>query len=57
MLTKCILSMRVARDLLAKGCKMIDVDTSTARPGNVVFIFEVDEHFNQALAEISQKGR
>lgn len=55
--TKCILSLKVARYLLSRGCKLVDVDTSSVRPGNLVFIFTVDDHFSKTLSEISQKGR
>ncbi|RUL51111.1 hypothetical protein [Lysinibacillus antri] len=53
---KCILSLGVARNLLSRGCRLIDVDSSTARQGKLVFIFIADDHFNRTLAEISHKG-
>lgn len=53
--TKCILSLNVARYLLSRGCKLIDVDTSSQRKGCLVFIFEVDEHFSETLSKY-EKG-
>ena len=55
--TKCILSLRIARTLLNRGCQLIDVDTSSKRAGNIVFIFKRDGHFDLMLAELSSKGR
>ncbi|WP_186306512.1 DUF5659 domain-containing protein [Siminovitchia fortis] len=53
---KCILSYRVAKHLLSKGFKIVDIDTSHKIPGNIVFIFERSEELNRELAEIKRKG-
>lgn len=55
MKTKCILNLNVARYLLNHRCKLVDVDTSSRRKGFLVFIFEVDEHFNETLSKY-EKG-
>ncbi|MGN7409856.1 DUF5659 domain-containing protein [Sporosarcina sp. SAFN-010] len=49
---KCILSFRVAKYLLAQGCKLIDIDTSHKVPGNVVFIFEQSQQLSKALSQL-----
>lgn len=55
--TKCILSLRIARALLNGGCQLVDVDTSSKRAGNIVFIFKRDKQFDRKLAELSNKER
>ena len=49
---KCILSFRVARFLLSRGFKIVDISTSSKIPGNLVFVFEQSEELNKALAEL-----
>lgn len=54
---KCILSLRVARHLLAEGCRMVDVETSHKHAGNLVFIFEDNQDLADALTKLPRKGR
>ena len=51
--TKCILSLRVARRLLAKGHKLIDIEPSRKFKGQLVFVFED----NETLRHEMKKGR
>jgi hypothetical protein len=52
---RCIMSLRVAKQLLAKGFVLTDLQPSTKRQGKLVFIFENTEALEQALAELSRK--
>jgi hypothetical protein len=49
---KCILSLRVARHLLAKGFRLIDVEPSRKFDGKLVFVFEDSEELRQELANL-----
>lgn len=49
---KCILSLRVARHLLAEGFRLIDAEPSRKFSGQIVFIFEDSEALRKVLAEI-----
>lgn len=49
---KTILSMRVARDLLALGFKIIDIEYSKKTPGKPAFVF----HNNEALEDFLTKA-
>ena len=49
---KCILSFRVAKHLLSKGCSIVDIETSHKIPGNVVFIFEDTPQLSAALSAL-----
>nr|WP_186324695.1 hypothetical protein [Paenibacillus bovis] len=53
---KCILSYRVAKHLLSKGFKIVDLDTSYKIRGNIVFIFEQSEALERELAKMKRKG-
>ncbi|MGC4378978.1 DUF5659 domain-containing protein [Fictibacillus sp. Mic-4] len=53
---KCILSMRVARYLLAHGFRIVDVEPSRKFHGEVVFIFEDTPELTAELAKLSQAG-
>jgi hypothetical protein len=50
---KCILSLRVARQLLAQGFRLIDVEPSRKLPGRLVFIFANTPELNDALAQLN----
>jgi Domain of unknown function (DUF5659) len=52
---RCIMSLRVAKDLLTKGFVLTDLQPSNKRQGKLVFIFENSEALEQALAEYSRK--
>ncbi|WP_176525828.1 DUF5659 domain-containing protein [Bacillus sp. AFS001701] len=51
---KCILSLRVARHLLAKGFRLIDVEPSRKINGHLVFIFEATP---ELLEELAKQGK
>lgn len=52
---KCILNLGIARELIAKGHRVVDVDMSHRRPGNVVFVFERTSDFDTNLAALSKR--
>jgi hypothetical protein len=52
---KCILSLRVAKDLLVKGFELTDLQTSHKRPGKLVFIFENSRQLETELANYRAK--
>lgn len=49
---KCILSLRVARHLLANGFVIVDVEPSRKFSGQVVFIFEDTPELNEELSKL-----
>lgn len=49
---KCILSLRVARHLLANGFRIVDVEPSRKFIGQVVFIFEDSPELDAELAKL-----
>lgn len=49
---KCILSLRVARQLLANGFQIIDIEQSKKIPGTLVFVFEHTEALEQELSKL-----
>lgn len=49
---KCILSFRVAKYLLAEGCRMVDIETSHKITGNVCFIFEDGPILSAAMSRL-----
>ncbi|MCE7792634.1 DUF5659 domain-containing protein [Salipaludibacillus sp. CUR1] len=54
--SKCILSLQVARKLMAAGFQCIDIDMSKKKKGNLVFVFEDSPELEQELNKIMQKG-
>lgn len=48
---KCILSLRIARHLLAQGFRIVDVEQSRKHIGNIVFIFEDTPELSVELAK------
>ena len=53
-LRKCILSLRVAQHLLARGFNLIEIDRSYRYPGKLVFIFENSEALVEELAKFER---
>lgn len=51
---KCILSLRVARHLLAQGYKLIDSEPSRKGGGKLVFIFENSPELDAELAKFAR---
>ncbi|MEH7456553.1 hypothetical protein V7183_04820 [Bacillus sp. JJ1127] len=49
---KCILSLRVARHLLAKGFRIIDIEQSRKIPGTLAFVFERSAELEQELSTL-----
>lgn len=54
---KCILSYRVAKHLLAEGCRIKDIDTSHKVKGNIVFIFEDTPELQDAMDKLPKRTR
>lgn len=53
---KCILSFRVAKQLLAHGFRLVDIEPSHKIAGNICFIFEDSEALQRELAKFNRKG-
>jgi hypothetical protein len=51
---KCILSLRVARHLLAQGFRLTDVEPSRKFSGQIVFIFEDTAELRGELAALGR---
>ncbi|MEH7457960.1 hypothetical protein V7183_12160 [Bacillus sp. JJ1127] len=49
---KCILSLRVARSLLGKGFRIIDIEKSKKIPGTLVFVFERSAELEHELSKL-----
>lgn len=47
---KCILSLRVANDLVAKDFDLVHIEPSTRRPGKLVFVFKNNEELERELS-------
>ncbi|MEH7028676.1 hypothetical protein [Bacillus wiedmannii] len=54
MKTKCILSLRLARKLLANGFQLIDIEQSKKIPGTLVFVFEHTEALENELSRLGK---
>ena len=54
-MVKCILSFRVAKHLLANGCRIVNIETSHKVPGNVVFVFEDTPELTAAMKSLPGK--
>lgn len=54
--TKTILSMRIARELLARGHRVIDIRYSTKNPGAAAYVFENNADLEAYLSE-SKRGK
>ncbi|MCU5635353.1 MULTISPECIES: hypothetical protein [Bacillus cereus group] len=54
MKTKCILSLRLARKLLANGLQLIDIEQSKKIPGTLVFVFEHTEALEEELIKLGK---
>ena len=51
---KCILSLRVARHLMARGFRLIDSEPSKKHAGKLVFIFENSAELDAELAKFER---
>ncbi|MFD1926951.1 hypothetical protein ACFSFY_02525 [Sporosarcina siberiensis] len=49
---KTILSMRVARELLARGHRIIDIQYSRKDPGAAAYLFENSEELENYLTQL-----
>jgi hypothetical protein len=54
MKTKCILSLRLARKLLANGFQLIDIEQSKKIPGTLVFVFKHTEALEEELSKLGK---
>ncbi|MTW85094.1 hypothetical protein F3157_05405 [Virgibacillus dakarensis] len=53
---KCILSLRVANDLVAKDFPLVYIEPSHKRPGKLVFVFNNSEELEEELSKYRKKG-
>jgi hypothetical protein len=53
---KCILSLRVANDLVEKDFPLIHIEPSHKRPGKLVFVFRNSKELEDKLSEYRAKG-
>lgn len=53
---KCILSLRVANDLVEKDFPLVYIEPSHKRPGKLVFVFENSEELETELSKYKAKG-
>jgi Domain of unknown function (DUF5659) len=51
---KCILSLRVARHLIAEGFRLIDIEQSRKIPGTLVFVFEHTPALEKVLMKLGK---
>lgn len=49
--TKTILSMRIARELLARGHQVVDIRYSRDKPGTSVYVFENNPELERYMTE------
>lgn len=54
---KCILSLRVANDLVAKNFQLVHIEPSHKRPGKLVFVFLNSEELESELSKYRRKER
>lgn len=52
---KCVLSIRVAKELVAKGFDLVDMEPSRRYPGKIVFVFRNSPELDAALAKFERK--
>ncbi|WP_227396699.1 hypothetical protein [Jeotgalibacillus aurantiacus] len=53
---KCILSLRVAKELIAEDHELIDIQPSHRRPGKLVFVFRNSEGLENKLTAYQLQG-
>ena len=53
---KCILSLRVARNLIGKDFELLDIQPSHRRPGKLVFVFRNNEQLESELSALKSEG-
>lgn len=53
---KCVRSLRVARELMARGFPAVDTEPSRNVPGMIVWIFEETPEFKRVFSEIVTKS-
>lgn len=53
---KCILSLRVANDLVAKDYPLVYIEPSHKRKGKLVFVFNNSQELENELANYKAKG-
>lgn len=51
---KCILSLRVARHLLTRGFRLVDIEPSRKFDGQLVFIFEDTSALRTELSKLQR---
>lgn len=54
---KCILSLRVANDLVAENFPLVYIEPSHKRPGKLVFVFKNSEELEKKLSTYRRNER
>jgi hypothetical protein len=49
---KCVLSLRLARQLISKGFTLLDIEPSRKAGAGLVFVFENTKEFQRELASL-----
>lgn len=52
---KCILSLRVANDLVAEKFPLVHIEPSHKRPGKLVFVFKNSDDLEKRLSNYRRK--
>lgn len=52
---KCILSLRVANDLVARDFPLVYIEPSNKREGKLVFVFKNSQELEDELSEYQKK--
>ncbi|WP_158023558.1 DUF5659 domain-containing protein [Domibacillus antri] len=53
---KCVLSLRIARHLLARGFQLVDIEPSRKVRGQLVFVFAESQALNEEIASFIQNN-
>lgn len=54
---KCVLSVRVARELIAKNYELVDIEPSYRYKGKLVFVFKNTPELDAEFAKFERKDR
>lgn len=52
---KCVLSIRVVKELVAQNHELVDIEPSRRFPGKLVFVFKNTPELDAALAKFERK--
>ncbi|MDM5197866.1 hypothetical protein QUF79_07540 [Fictibacillus enclensis] len=52
---KCVLSLKVAKEFVAKGYELVDLEPSRRYPGKLVFVFRNTPELNAEFAKFKRE--